>query len=220
MNSRIVVGAAMAAMAVAVGAHDAGAQDAGLQGKKAGDILVRVRALGVVPDENDSNITVIGGELDASNTLVPELDLSYFFTDNIAAELILATTPHNISASRTSLGKVDVGDVWLLPPTLTLQYHPFPKSRFSPYVGAGLNLTLFYAEDAAGGTVRSLSFDNFSVGFAAQAGLDYQINDRWSINLDIKKVFIEAEAELNGGAIAGQVDLDPWLFGIGVGYKF
>ena len=220
MNSKIAIGAAMAAMVLAVGAYDARAQDAGLQGKKAGDILVRVRALGVVPDENDSNITVIGGELDASNTLVPELDFSYFFTDNIAAELILATTPHNISASRTSLGKVDVGDVWLLPPTLTLQYHPFPKSRFSPYVGAGLNLTLFYAEDAAGGTVRSLSFDNFSVGFAAQAGLDYQINDRWSINLDIKKVFIEAEAELNGGAIAGQVDLDPWLFGIGVGYKF
>lgn len=60
----------------------------------------------------------------------------------------------------------------------------------------------------------------FSVGFAAQVGMDYQIDDRWSLNLDIKKVFIEADASLNGGAITGEVDLDPWLFGIGVGYKF
>lgn len=220
MNRKIALFIAMLAMIPAVRAEQAYAQDAGLQGKKAGDLLVRLRAVGVVPDENDSKVSVIGGKLDASNTLVPELDFSYFFTDYLAAELILATTPHSITANRTTLGTVDVGDVWLLPPTLTLQYHPFPKSRFSPYVGAGLNVTLFYADDAAGGTVRSLSFDDFSVGFAAQVGMDYQLDDKWSLNLDIKKVFIEADASLNGGAITGQVDLDPWLFGIGVGYKF
>lgn len=103
-----------------------------------GKWMVRARALGVVPQE-DSTITPVGGKADVSNRLVPEVDVTYFFTDNIAAELIAATTPHDVTAKGTSLGDVDVGEAWLLPPTLTLQYHFTDLGGVKPYVGAGVN---------------------------------------------------------------------------------
>lgn len=187
-------------------------------GKQAGDFVVRLRGIGVLPDES-SSITVIGGKVDATDSYVPEIDLTYFITRNFAVELIAATTRHSITAQGTSLGNVPVGRVWLLPPTLTAQYHPLPASRLSPYVGAGINYTIFYNADAAGGAVNSVSYDN-GFGWALQAGVDYALTDRISLNLDVKKLYLSTTAKLNGGAIAAKVDLDPWIVGVGVGYRF
>ena len=111
--------------------------------KSAGDWLIRGRAIAVMPEES-STISVIGGEAKVDEAYMPELDISYFFSDNFATELILSTTNHSAQAVGTALGTVDVGDVWLLPPTLTAQYHFAPKTGISPYVGAGINMTLFY----------------------------------------------------------------------------
>ena len=112
----------------------------------AGDIRVRARLLGVLPDE--SSKVSAGGEAKVDDAVVPEIDFSYFFTDNIAAELILATTRHDVE---WSTGPTDLGSVWLLPPTLTLQYHFLPHGKFQPYLGAGLNYTLFYSVDEPAG---------------------------------------------------------------------
>jgi len=186
--------------------------------KEAGDILLRVRGIGVVPDES-SSISVIGGQVDASNDYVPEVDISYFFTDNIAVELIAATTKHDMKAEGTTLGTVDLGDVGVVPPVLTLQYHFLTDNQFSPYVGAGLNYMFFYNEDAPGGTVTQIDYDN-GLGYALQAGFDVAIEGNWSINADVKKVFFNTDVSINNGAIAADVDLDPWIFGLGVGYRF
>ena len=189
--------------------------------KEAGDILVRVRGLAVVPQEGGST-DVIGGSADIDNSVVPELDFTYFITDNIAAELILATTPHDVSMSNTSLGRdVDLGDAWLLPPTLSLQYHFMPKNAFSPYVGAGVNYTFFLNEDKGNDpAVTKVEYED-GFGFALQAGFDYQIDDRWSFNFDVKKLFLETDVKVNGGAInAKGVNIDPWIIGIGFGYRF
>ncbi|MEQ9491511.1 MAG: OmpW family outer membrane protein [Alphaproteobacteria bacterium] len=186
--------------------------------KEAGDILLRLRGIAVVPDET-STISVIGGDVDASNEYVPELDISYFLTKNIALELIAATTKHDMKADNTALGTVDLGDVGLLPPTLTLQYHFLADDRFSPYVGAGLNYMLFYNEDAPGGTVTSIDYEN-GLGYALQAGFDVAIEGNWSFNADVKKVFFNTDVSINNGAIAADVDLDPWILGLGVGYRF
>lgn len=133
--------------------------------------MVRGRALGVVPSE-DSSISPIGGRAEVDNSIVPELDVTYFFTPNIAAELIAAITPHDVKAKGTALGDVDVGDSWLLPPTLTLQYHFTQFDGFKPYVGAGLNYTVFFDEDP--GTLNSVKYDN-SFGGALQAGVDVPV---------------------------------------------
>ena len=130
--------------------------------------IFRLRLLNVDPDE-DSNISTIGGQADVDDAFVPEFDITYFFTKNIAAELILAVTPHDVVANNTALGNVDLGDVWLLPPTLNLQYHFCPDSKFRPYVGAGINYTVFFNEDS--GAVDSIDYDN-GFGYSLQAGFD------------------------------------------------
>ncbi len=95
-----------------------------------------------------------------------------------------------------------------------------PKERFSPYVGAGLNYTFFYDEDpAAGSAVTSIDYEN-SVGYALRAGVDYAVSDNWYVNFDVKKIFLSTDVSMNGGAITADVDLDPWLVGAGVGYRF
>lgn len=173
---------------------------------------VRLRAIDVVPDEKSS--VNIGGKVDVGNDIVPEVDLTYFFTDNIAVEAIAATSKHKLKYN----GATPLGDAWALPPTVTLQYHFTPKEKFSPYVGAGINYTMMYNEKAAPG-FNHLKIDN-GFGPALQAGFDYWIDNHWGINMDVKKIWTNVDAKLNDGAIRADVDLDPWVIGTGVSYKF
>lgn len=177
----------------------------------------RLRGIAVLPDSGGS--TTIGGTPEADDAAVPEFDISYFFTPHIAAELILATSPHDLKLKNSTIGDVDLGDTMILPPTLTVQYHFTPGKAFSPYVGAGINYTLPYAEDAAGGTVTKLEADG-SFGWALQAGADYWMNDHWGLNVDVKKIYVDVDASINNGAITGNVELDPWVVGAGVAYRF
>jgi outer membrane protein len=188
-------------------------------GKAAGTLLIRARAIGVIPLDSSSNITVIGGQVNATAQAAPELDFSYFLTDNIAFELIAATTRHDVSASNTVIGHVDVGSVWALPPTLTLQYHFFPHERFSPYVGAGINATFFYGAHPAGGAVTQVTFSD-NVGAAIQAGIDYNFTGHWFANFDIKQIFLNTTASIDGGAIKAHTALNPLVIGAGIGYRF
>lgn len=147
---------------------------------------------------------------------MPELDISYFFTDNISTELILATSKHNMSEKSPN---VDLGSVWVLPPTLTLQYHFNNPSNFVPYVGAGLNYTIFYNDDP--GAADTIKYRN-GIGYAFQTGIDYKLDQHWMLNLDIKKIMLNTDAVVNVGAgnVRADVDLDPWVVGFGVGYRF
>jgi outer membrane protein len=148
--------------------------DAAPVGKAAGTFMIRARAIGVIPEDNSSSISVIGGHVSASAQAAPELDFSYFLTDHVAFELIAATTRHEVRAEGTAVGSADVGSVWALPPTLTVQYHFWPHSRFSPYIGAGLNVTFWYDESPATPTVTHFSVGN-GIGPAVQAGFDYNL---------------------------------------------
>ncbi|MEL0022384.1 MAG: OmpW family outer membrane protein, partial [Rickettsiales bacterium] len=106
-----------------------------------------------------------------------------------------------------------------LPPVLTLQYHFRPKEAFSPYLGAGVNYTIMY-DTERGRSVNSVDYSN-EFGWALQAGMDYQFAENWMLNVDLKKVFVSTDITVNGGAInANDTDLDPWIVGIGVGYRF
>ena len=131
--------------------------------------LIRVRAIYVAPDES-ATLTGLSGTVSADNALVPELDITYFFTDNIAAELILATSKHDMSAT----AGVDLGDVWVLPPTVTLQYHFAPKAQYRPYIGAGVNYTVFYG--GSNSAVANIEYED-GFGDALQAGMDYDLGN-------------------------------------------
>ncbi len=193
-----------------------------------GDWLVRLRGIVVAPTENSSAVlpTFPTGSVSVDDAIVPELDFTYFVTDHIGAELILATSPHDISGEGSLSGLGEIADTMALPPTLTLQYHFLPSAKVRPYVGVGINYTIFYNEDAEtaltdaiGATTVSLD-DSFGVAF--QAGVDFDINDRFFLNADIKYIDIDTTATLNTGGLINtvDVDLDPIVAGVGVGMRF
>ena len=183
---------------------------------QAGDWMVRARALGVLPDVSSS--LSIGGTVKIDNTAVPEVDLSHFFTDNISAELIAAVTPHNLRVNSGAASGTDAGRAWLLPPTLTLQYHITQLSPyFIPYVGGGANYTHFF--DTSAGALGSVKYSD-SVGGALQAGVDIPLKNNWYANFDVKKIFISTTANFAPSGIRAHVNINPWVIGAGVGYKF
>ncbi|MDY0008724.1 MAG: OmpW family outer membrane protein [Bdellovibrionales bacterium] len=176
------------------------------------DWQLRLRTISISPDES-SNVSPISGKVGVDAAIMPELDITYFINDNFSLELILATTKHDVKHS----SGLDLGSVWVLPPTLTAQYRFNNQTAFVPYVGAGINYTIFYNADS--GAANSIKYKN-GFGYALQAGLDYKLDENWSLNLDVKKIFLDTEAKVNGGAVRANVDLDPWVFGAGVGYRF
>ena len=148
---------------------------------------------------------------------MPELDITYFFTPNLAVELILGVTPHNVKGAGALAG-ARIGSAWLLPPTLTLQYHFTGLGAFKPYVGAGVNYTVFFDEKAKGGFNRFDLKNTF--GVALQVGFDYMLDKHWGINVDVKKIFLEPKVRVNNGLVTGKVKIDPWIIGTGVTYRF
>ncbi len=207
---------------------------------EAGDWVVRARAVNVSPNEdsklgktvnsNVANVMSPGAELAVSDKVIPELDISYYITKNIAAELILALgTRHNVSIQDEAGAVVpnqDLGSVNLLPPTLTVQWHFNPDQTIDPYVGAGINYTNFLdrnlkvSSGALAGT--KIKVDSDSWGYALQAGVDINLKDGWLINLDAKYVNIETDVKLNvaGWTKIDSLDINPWVVGIGIGKKF
>lgn len=207
-----------------------------------GDWMVRGRLINVMPDEAatlKAGGATLPGSVDISDQVVPELDITYFITKNIAAELILGVTPHDVKATGVTVpgvldgATVDLGDVWLLPPTLTLQYHFDTGTAFKPYVGAGVNATFFFNEDE-GDVADGIDYDP-TVGFALQAGFDYDFDGEpggWGFNADVKKIWIEPDVTVDLTSALGpslgaeevlvnaDVEINPVVIGLGVGYTF
>lgn len=168
--------------------------------------MVRVRAVNL---DSDNGGAAGNAGVSINNKWIPEVDVSYFFTPNIAAELIL-TYPqkHDVRLNGSKIGSLKH-----LPPTLLAQYHFTNMGAFKPYVGAGVNYTRFSDVNILDGalTVKKNSF-----GGALQVGFDYALDKNWSLNFDVKKVFIDTK--VSGGI--GKFKVDPWLVGVGVGYRF
>lgn len=196
---------------------------------EAGDWLVRLRGIYVAPQDESGGVlpAVPTGSVTVDDAIVPELDFTYFFTNNIAAELILATSPHDIDGAGAISALGEVADTMALPPTLTLQYHFAPDQKVRPYVGAGLNWTIFYSEDSTAsldgalGGPTAVSLDD-SFGWAVQAGVDIDITERIFLNLDVKYIDIDTTATLNTGGAINTIDvaIDPIVAGIGFGMRF
>ena len=178
-----------------------------------GDILARFRVINIDPDVKTSGV-VADVHADVDKQTVPELDFTYMITNNIGAELILATARHEVTSDLGSLGKINH-----LPPTLTLQYHFNPEGQIRPYVGAGINYTRFYNNDLHLPDGTKVNVDKNSWGGALQVGTDIAVNKDWFVNLDVKKIYIKTDVSAAGTDL-GTLKINPWVFGIGVGTKF
>lgn len=200
-NKNLLKLALVAACAFASGATMA-------QDTQQGPWLVRARAVNLDSANKDST----GLGLSVNDKAIPEVDVSYFFTKNIAAELIL-TVPQKHDVRASTLGG-KIGTLKHLPPSLLLQYH-FDAPGFKPYVGAGLNYTRFSSVNLPAG----VGIDKNSWGAALQVGVDVPLSKNLYLNVDVKKVYIQTDV-FAGGAKAGTFKVDPVLFGIGLGYRF
>lgn len=173
-------------------------------GAAQGDLVFRAKVINIDPDTSSD----IPG-LDVDDQTTAEIGVTYFLRPQWALDVGITTAEHDIT-----LGGARIGSTRILPINITGQYHFAPNARIRPYVGAGINYTRFSDVDILGGAV---DLDSDSFGPVLQAGLDWAINDRVSINFDVKKVWISTDAS---GAASGGVDIDPLVYGIGVGFKF
>lgn len=217
-------------------------------GYKAGDIVVRGGATMVNPDSGKAGVSLDGADLPLSISVDDNTQLGlnfvYFFDSNWAVELLAATpfthdvTLHDPSGATESIYGIDLNGATLaevthLPPTLSAIYYFDSNSKFKPYVGAGLNYTIFFEEDftstpdAAG--FSDLELDS-SFGIALQVGADYELNDKWHVNASVRYIDIGTDAtfdiedSLGVGGLEGKgkasVDVDPMVYSLMIGYKF
>lgn len=182
--------------------------------------MVRARAVYLDWDnKNKDGLANVGvGKVEAEKEWIPEVDISYFFTKNLAAELVL-TYPQDVDVKAAARGKL--GHVQALPPSLMLQYHFTDLGMFKPYVGVGVNYTMFtkksFNSAPLGGA--KVALEDSSVGLAAQLGADFMIDKNWSVNVDAKYIQMESDVKLNGAKI-GKLGFNPVTWGVGVGYRF
>ena len=204
-----------------------------------GDWVVRLRAANINPDE-DSNLsatvgaTTLTGELTVDSNTIPEFDISYYVTKNIAVELILAFgSKHDVNLTKSALNGAstpalneNLGEVNVLPPTLTVQWHFNPDQMIDPYVGAGVNYTRFMDKNLKHSVGGDIDVDRNSFGLALQAGVDINLKDGWLLNADVKKLWIDTDVHFSHGnglfpkRKIDSLDIDPWVFAVGFGKKF
>lgn len=209
---------ALAALAACAFTTAANAQD--WTPPKAGDWLIAGR-ISNVSSSTDAGVQTAAGadtglNVEVGDSTMPTLGFTYFLTDHWAIEGILGTTKHEIRAQGPGTD-VAVHETWVLPPVVTIQYRPLTEGRFSPYVGAGINAMLFYSGDDRNGFQVDL---DDGVGLAAQVGADIGLTGPWSLNVDVKKVWFNTDADINAGALKSDVDLDPWVVSLGFARKF
>ncbi|EKO3445410.1 MULTISPECIES: outer membrane protein OmpW [Vibrio] len=191
-----------------------------------GDFIVRAGLAAVVPNDSSDKILGSDEELKVNSNTQLGLTLGYMITNNISFE-VLAASPfsHDISTDLGGLGKI--GETKHLPPTFMLQYYfAEPQSDFRPYVGAGINYTMFFDEKfnstGESANLRDLKLDD-SWGLAANLGVDYKINDNWFLNASAWYANIETTAkykDTSGNSYSTDVKINPWVFMIAGGYKF
>ncbi|MFB1634301.1 OmpW family protein [Pseudomonas sp. AP-1] len=226
--NKSLLGAALVALALAAPVANA---------HQAGDFIIRAGAATVDPNEDSGALKLDGAKVSGTKATLDSdtqlgLTFAYMLTDHIGVEL-LAATPFNHTVAVKGLGPgLDgkLADIKHLPPTLSLQYYPMaPTSKFQPYAGIGINYTMFFDEDLSGAR-KQQGFSNLklqdSVGLAGQLGIDYMLTDNllfnasvWYIDLDTKAT-VDGPNALGVGKTKVDVDVDPWVYMVGLGYKF
>jgi len=204
---------------------------------QAGDLILRAGAITTAPNESSGDLKFDGNKVSGTKATLDSdtqlgLTFAYMLTDHIGLELLAATPFKHTVGVKGLGGGLDgkLADIKQLPPTLSLQYYPMePNSRFQPYAGVGINYTLFFDEDLSSAR-KQQGFSNLklqdSVGIAGQLGMDYMLTDNLLVNASVWYVDIDTKASVNGPTALGysktkvDVDVDPWVYMVGLGYKF
>jgi outer membrane protein len=209
---------------------------------EAGDIILRAGAITVNPKADSSSVKVdqgplagtnLGGKATMDSDTQLGLNFAYMLTNNWGIELLAATPfEHDVKLKGTALPAANgkLGSLKHLPPTLSVVYYPLDsKSDFQPYVGAGINYTWIYDESLSS-EAKSAGFSNFNAknswGLAWQVGADYMLTEHVMLNAQVRYIDIDTRATVENNSIAPgtrakvNVDVDPFVYMVGLGYKF
>ena len=226
--NKSLLGASLVALALAAPAAHA---------YQAGDMILRAGAITTAPNESSGDLKFDGNKVSGTKATLDSdtqlgLTFAYMLTDHIGLELLAATPFKHTVGVKGLGGGLDgkLADIKQLPPTLSLQYYPMePNSRFQPYAGVGINYTLFFDEDLSSER-KQQGFSNLklqdSVGIAGQLGMDYMLTDNLLVNASVWYVDIDTKASVDGPSALGysktkvNVEVDPWVYMVGLGYKF
>jgi outer membrane protein len=198
---------------------------AAVQAYEAGDIIVRVGATTVAPNDDSETVPGLGVKVEVDNDTQLGLIGTYMISEKFGVELLAATPfSHDISVDGAPL---EAGETKHLPPTLSAQWYPRGgQDGWQPYVGIGVNYTIFFSEDTHGdleGIVGKADLElEDSFGLAAQVGVDIPLGENWGLNAGVWYIDIDTEAEVSftGGKAKFDVDIDPWVYNVGLFYKF
>jgi len=183
--------------------------------QSAGSWTVGVGAHEVAPKSDNGTLTAtpLGNlKMDVGSNVRPTITGEYFVKDNLGIE-VLAALPFQHDISVVGVGKV--GSTKHLPPTVSLQYH-FGQGKVKPFVGVGLNYTMFFStksEGAIAGTDLELSD---SWGLAAHLGVDFKVGEKGAIRIDYRKIDIDTKVKLNGANLGtnNTVNIEPSVYGV------
>lgn len=213
----------------------------GPTGYQAGDIMTHISLIGVIPENMDSHVSapglgvgnMSGTRLGITSGVSPELDASYFLTKNLSIQLIAATSRHTITVGGGELSKIThggsytLGSAWVVPPTLTAQWHLPQIGVVRPYVGVGLTVAFFYGVSPSADLNSALGLPGTSklglrtaIGPSFEAGFDVQVTGNWTVNVDVKQMILPTVGRVDHGAVHAMTGLNPTVVGFGVGYKF
>ena len=211
---------------------------AGASAYEAGDWIVRGGAVMVAPNDDSSNLDLAGAQLAGTGVEVDDntqllLNVTWMANEHVGVELLAATPfEHSVDSKGLpglglGLSDVEVGSVKHLPPTLTVLWYPMESgAAFQPFIGAGINYTIFFQEDTSGAAQAALGARNLELddswGLAARAGFDYMLNDCWSLHAGVYYLGIDTKANLDTalGKVGVDVDINPWDYTVGLGYRF
>ncbi len=179
---------------------------------------VRLRAVELDPANRSDAIQGLASvnAIHVNNRWLPDLDAEYFLTRRWSSELML-TYPQS---QTVTVAGTPIGTFKHLPPVFTVKYNLLPEEDFQPYVGIGFNLTLISDVNLATPRAGKLDLNSSSVGPAVQAGFDYRIAPRWYANGDIKWFALGSDLDLVGVGKVSRLHINPFLFGVGIGYRF
>lgn len=199
---------------------------AGLVSAEKGDTEVGFRLLYITGSAKASGTI---GDTGSSPTLSSgpgiELDWVLWPLDELTVEIAIGASTHPVGTSGGSLGGLDGGTLWRIPVSAVAQYRPDLYGKFDPYVGLGLvyNATV-YDESAAYKELFSKASFSSEVDLVVQAGVNYELDARWSANLDIRFMGMSTTASFTSadGATQGAADFrfDPWVVGLGFRYRY
>lgn len=214
---------------------------------RAGQWVVRGGLTQVEPREDSENIKANGDTLLLGATLTSPgqpssvgidndiqlgLTVEYMLDDYWGVELLAETPFEHTATGKGAIGGLKVADFKHLPPTLSAVYHFSAGNGFQPYVGAGINYTFIYDEELTsdskaafaglGLTGGKMKLDD-SIGPSLQVGADYHVTGQWLINASVRWIDIDTEAKIKfreGTRLTSDIEVDPMVYTLSVGYKF